>query len=897
MTLGPGIYIHSSLPQREDGVRVPAVVSLPPLRLAPAPVRVEEEVPAPRRRRAGWALTSMLVGFPLWWVLGISSFIGHLCAVLMILELVRRRQLRVPRSFGFWILFLIWVIAGLLVLQVQAPGAVPSTSPGRYISWGYRFGWYFAGTVALVYIGNLRQELSLNRIARAGGWMFVTVAAGGWLAVIAPDLEFRSLLELILPSSLTNIEFVEFLVHPEVVQKYAEAATDTPRPSAPFSYSNIWGLNYACFLPFFMVSWLGRDGGWRRRVGPVILVLSLVPAISSLNRGMWAAVIAMGLFVAIRAAMLGRAKLLIGLVATVLVAGSVIAVSPLAEMISTRFDNPTSNDGRTTLAESTVQSVVEGSPLIGFGSTRDVQGSFYSIAGGSSPLCPLCTPPAMGTQGQVWLVIFSQGVVGLLFYLAFMLIWLFRGLQTPSGYATAGMAVIVAQIVTLPFYDSIGISTVALMMAVGVIWVEHDRAQEERAAARGDVPADSPTIAGFLGLLRRNVAIIVPMILLGGATGAAVQLAHGPTTIARISILLPEESTLANTGREATLDTLAQLARDREVIAAMAAAADHEIGQDDLYISADPNTRILNLRYAGRRSGDSMAAVEAAADTLLSLRLRLLDRERQDAVAQFDAQYTSLLKSVASVDASLAAIGVGDNVSRADAQVSLLEGRRAELLAQAGSAIGKASRASALPLDAGRVIRPASSTVNHDRLIVWASSGLFLGLLLGLLAGRAREAVGPRLRQGRRITEESGVPVLSRVPLNVISPSGSVLATQEDSWVSAVEAAAVHSPVTVMSADRRPSTARIASALEADLVDHRSHDRAQVNHFDADGSRVILVTSTGSRRRYLERDIARARRCGEHVVGVVLAESPTRSQTVRRWRTPRMYDTVPVRER
>ena len=66
-----------------------------------------------------------------------------------------------------------------------------------------------------------------------------------------------------------------------------------------------------------------------------------------------------------------------------------------------------------------MNSTLKGSPVVGFGSTRDVQGSFASIAGASTPDCPRCGVPPLGTQGHIWQLIFSQGFVGLGLFLTF----------------------------------------------------------------------------------------------------------------------------------------------------------------------------------------------------------------------------------------------------------------------------------------------------------------------------------------------------------------------------------------------------------------------------------------------------------------------------------------------
>ena len=105
------------------------------------------------------------------------------------------------------------------------------------------------------------------------------------------------------------------------------AVIRSPRPSAPFAYTNIWGLNFACFLPFFLLSWCGKDAGWRR---PVALPLwPLAHCHSVADRGLWAALIVSTLFLAVRSAQAGKVKLLAGLLAGCLVVAGVVVATPL----------------------------------------------------------------------------------------------------------------------------------------------------------------------------------------------------------------------------------------------------------------------------------------------------------------------------------------------------------------------------------------------------------------------------------------------------------------------------------------------------------------------------------------------------------------------------------------
>ena len=106
-----------------------------------------------------------------------------------------------------------------------------------------------------------------------------------------------------------------------------------------------------------------------------------------------------------------------------------VVASGLPATIVDRFEHPHSDDRRTELALKTVQSVALGSPVVGFGNTRDVRGNFSSIAGGSTPECDACGVPPFGTQGQFWLVLFAQGIVGAIAFVWFLLYRMGRHLR------------------------------------------------------------------------------------------------------------------------------------------------------------------------------------------------------------------------------------------------------------------------------------------------------------------------------------------------------------------------------------------------------------------------------------------------------------------------------------
>ena len=450
--------------------------------------RTGTRVPWPRRRatprkpwlRTGWPLTLLYVAFPIWWVLGLSEFIFLAVAVPMGVYLFKHRPIKLPRGSAFWLLFLLWVAVGIVVLTVPAPGAQPDGgSLGRYFTFSYRLSLYLAATTALLFIGNTREkDLPTQRISRLLGYMFVFTAVGGLVGTFAAGIEFSSAIEYALPGALRANPFVASLVHPrtseiQMVLGYAEA-----RPVAPFSYANTWGANYSFFLPFFLISWLGPGAGWRRYVAPVVLIGSAIPVVYSLNRGLWGALTLGLVYVAFRLAAMGKLIALQALVIGFVLAAVLFVFSPLGTLVNDRLAHPHSNDRRSQLSSLTFHSVATGSPVIGFGTTRKVQGSFASIAGGTTAHCPGCGVPPLGTQGTLWSVFFFQGLVGTGLFLAFFLFQFFRHWRDRWPFALAGCAILLMAALELFVYDFNGAAWFTIMIAIGLMW----RRDEERLA-------------------------------------------------------------------------------------------------------------------------------------------------------------------------------------------------------------------------------------------------------------------------------------------------------------------------------------------------------------------------------------------------------------------------------
>lgn len=567
----------------------------------------------PPRLKPGWPLVVIFAGMPLWWVLGLVQVIFFAMSIPMLIHILGRRDALAPRGFGIWLLFLVWLLGGLLVMQVDAPGAVSGESATRYLTFGYRFGWYVAGTIALLYAVSSRSFLSTQRISFALSLMFVALLGGGILGVTIPTLEFPSMLELILPRSVSSHSFVSNLIHPQVAQLHTFLGYAEARPSAPFTFTNEWGLSIAATLPFFVVSWWQR-GGSHRALVPVLCGLALIPIVSSMNRGLWLALLAMLAYVTLRGALRGHLNTLAFIVVGASLAAMVVFMSPLGDLIAARLDAPHSNESRTNLSSLSVESALQGSPVIGFGTTRDVQGNFTSIAGGATDACPACSPPALGTQGQLWLLIFGAGVVGVLLFVAFFGGQLLRHWGDRSPYSLAGSASVLACMVTMPVYNSVGPAIYICLIAVAVMNRDSDRPRERH-------------LADLLLPVRRNWRLVAGCAVMGALAGGGFQYLAGPSYSVTQSVLVPRDLVVGTTDtRPLSMDSEGELARSGPVLAAIGQASgvdDAQLVSANVEITAEPNSRILNITFSHRDPNVARDGSAQAAEAFLALRNEL----------------------------------------------------------------------------------------------------------------------------------------------------------------------------------------------------------------------------------------------------------------------------------
>jgi hypothetical protein len=436
-----------------------------------------------------WPIVALLAGYPLWWALGFGDFVFIVAAIPAAWRMIRWRRshtrtIRVPPGFGLWLLFLVVAVAGLTTISATAPGTLSSPVATRVLSFSVRTAGYLAVTALLLYAGNLTErELPRQRLAWLLGLVAIYTTAGGLAGVLAPSLSFSSPLLLMLPHHVQSNPYILAEMHPSLAQVQNVLGGSNGRPDAPFAYTNTWGNCLALLLPWLIAAWWARGTRRQRRIAATVLALSVIPAIYSLNRGLWLGLIVSVCYLAFRLAARGRIALLATIFAGVALVAFVVLVTPLQSLIGQRLQNGGSDAHRAQLSGLAVNAALA-SPVVGFGDTRHEIGSVTSIAVGRTANCHQCGQMSVGNNGQLWLLLVCSGFVGAAFYLAFFGYgaWRFWRDSTPEGMA--GVLVLVLTFVFMIAYDAVGAPLAFTMLTYAYLW-RNERALREHVARPG----------------------------------------------------------------------------------------------------------------------------------------------------------------------------------------------------------------------------------------------------------------------------------------------------------------------------------------------------------------------------------------------------------------------------
>lgn len=394
-----------------------------------------------------WPLYVMFGLVPVWWVAGAFYAVWPVFGALLLALLAVRGRVRLPAGTGCWLLFC--ALAALSAVQLRQGTELASA--------GFRMSFYLTALVAGGYaytVAGERGRLDLGPLML----FWAGLVALGWVGVVAPHLAFTTPVEAALPGGLSSTAFVHDMVHATATE-LRDTGGSTLRPSAPFPYTNLWGSCYALLLPCVLAFVVSARRGWARRAALVSLPVSLVPAFLTLNRGMFVSLGAVLLYVAVRALRQGRPRLLAGAATLVAVGLALTWVIPLGTLIADRTAASDSTDDRISLYDQVLQRIWH-SPLLGFGAPTTVDTT--------------SAPAPVGTQGQLWLVLYSYGIPALLVLLAWFAIVIRAGLRVRSPAGLWLSAVPVAALVQLPFYgltfQNLTILFVASGCCAGSVW-------------------------------------------------------------------------------------------------------------------------------------------------------------------------------------------------------------------------------------------------------------------------------------------------------------------------------------------------------------------------------------------------------------------------------------------
>lgn len=370
-----------------------------------------------RRRRIlseTWPISACFAGYMFWWVLGLSAFIWTLVIVPVLVSILSRGRVRIPRAMVLWFCFLACVLLSGFEVKTGT----------HFLLFAWRWSLYASAAVLFLFVYNLPRSQRLDRRVLHGlTGLWMGVVFGGYLGLLLHGHTFTTPIQHVLPAHLRANSFVQTLVQPVFAETQAFLGFPVPRPAAPFAYTNLWGGTIAALTPIaFAEIALARRGPWKTVV-TVVLFASVIPMVISLNRGMFLSLLVGAVYVAVRLAARGQRRSLLTVLSLVAVAFVVVVATPLGHLVAASFSSTHGNSNATRLSVSS-QAIAGAnqSPWIGHGVPQ------------ASTTGPTASTPAIGTQGQLWTVLFTNGYPATVFFVGFVL-WVMWETRRARGMA------------------------------------------------------------------------------------------------------------------------------------------------------------------------------------------------------------------------------------------------------------------------------------------------------------------------------------------------------------------------------------------------------------------------------------------------------------------------------
>ncbi len=376
----------------------------------------------------GWQAYAIFGLLPVWWLIGLSAVVWILIAVPLLAALAIRGELRAPRRFGIWLLLLLWIGASGLEL----------TSGSRTVAWAWRGSFYLAGTVLFLYLLNMpERRLPTRSIVNALAFYWAVVVFGGWLGVLFPDVTFASPMMHLLPGSLLHNTYIYEHVHLQFAEIQHFLGFPVGRPETFFAYTNAWGSAFAMLTPFAICAMMqARSRAWRLGL-QLTLAAAIVPVVFSLNRGLWLSLGIGIVYATIRFGMRGDYRRAGKVVLALTVVGAVLVVSPLGNLAQGRFQHKTGDTGRLQRDQEAQQRLFD-SPALGFAAPLPSKDS---------------TQSAVGTESEIFLLVFSHGIPGLALWMLWFFYTLFRSARWRSPWAFWAHVTLLVALIQVPYYD------------------------------------------------------------------------------------------------------------------------------------------------------------------------------------------------------------------------------------------------------------------------------------------------------------------------------------------------------------------------------------------------------------------------------------------------------------
>jgi hypothetical protein len=292
-------------------------------------------------------------------------------------------------------------------------------------------------------------------------------------------------MEQILPAGVSSSDFFHLQIHPQFAEIQTFIGYNITRPSAPFPYTNWWGGNLGALTPFMLAAAVLVRSVWSKVLVWTLLAIALVPIVLSVNRGLWISLGVGLLYALLRFLMRGNIKLVLTVLGTVILVAAVIFLSPLGTRINDRIEHPGSTNVRYSVAQAAIQGVRQ-SPIFGYGVPVKPP-KHYGI-------------PNVGTGGLYWLIMFTTGVPGLIFFAGWFLhgLWTSRFARSPVAFwAHVSILIVLTQMFV---YDMLPVELHVLMIAVALTYRESFRGDDAPRIAVGSTasqsfPARAPGLA------------------------------------------------------------------------------------------------------------------------------------------------------------------------------------------------------------------------------------------------------------------------------------------------------------------------------------------------------------------------------------------------------------------